>query len=318
MGLDLGPISREMRLVEDEITRSLRSTSSVLREVALYLLSAGGKRIRPAMGISAYLAIGAKEPERIIPLAAAVELIHTSTLLHDDIIDGSDTRRGRPTAHRVYGLPAAIVTGDFLFSQAFGLCSGYDPRIIGITSGACRELAEAEMLQTTPWREYTEELSLSIAKSKTGALMAAGMEVGAVVAGADPDTRARLRSYGYNVGTAFQIIDDCLDFSLGGATGKPTGSDILAGKATLPVLHALARSPERERRLLEAYLSSSAERGSLGELVSLLERSGSIEYARARARAFSSAAVSELGPMKGSPYKTILEDISQYVLERTS
>jgi geranylgeranyl pyrophosphate synthase len=318
MGLDLGPISREMRLVEDEITRSLRSTSSVLREVALYLLSAGGKRIRPAMGISAYLAIGAKEPERIIPLAAAVELIHTSTLLHDDIIDGSDTRRGRPTAHRVYGLPAAIVTGDFLFSQAFGLCSGYDPRIIGITSGACRELAEAEMLQTTPWREYTEELSLSIAKSKTGALMAAGMEVGAVVAGADPDTRARLRSYGYNVGTAFQIIDDCLDFSLGGATGKPTGSDILAGKATLPVLHALARSPERDRRLLEAYLSSSAERGSLGELVSLLERSGSIEYARARARAFASAAVSELGPMKESPYKTILEDMSQYVLERTS
>jgi len=318
MRLDLGAISRELGMVEEQIQRSVRSTSSVLRAVALYVLSAGGKRIRPAMGIAAYLAIGAKEPERIIPLAAAVEMIHTSTLLHDDIIDGSDMRRGRPSAHRVYGLPAAIVTGDFLFSQAFGLCSNFGPQVIGITSEACRELAEAEMLQTTPWREYTEELSLTIAKSKTGALMAAGMEVGGIVAGADADTRARLRSYGYNVGTAFQIIDDCLDFSLDGATGKPSGSDILGGKATLPVLHALARSSEREQKLFEAFLSSSAERGSLGELVSLLERSGSIEYARSRARAFSGAAAAELGPMKSSPYKSILEDISVYVLERTS
>lgn len=316
MGLNLQPISREMRLVEEEILRSVGSTSSVLRDVALYVLSAGGKRIRPAMGISAYLAVGATEPESIVPLAAAVEMIHTSTLLHDDIIDGSDTRRGRPSAHRVYGVPAAIVAGDFLFSQAFGLCSRYGPQVILITSEACRELAEAEMLQSTPWREYTEELSLTIARSKTGALMAAGMEVGAVVAGADPGTRARLQRYGLFVGTAFQIIDDCLDFSLGGTTGKPTGGDILNGKATLPVLHALARVPERERKLLEGFLSSSADRVSLGELVSLLERTGSFEYARARARAFCMAANEELRPMRASPYKGILEDLSQYVLDR--
>ena len=318
MGLNLEAISREMRLVEEEIARSVGSTSSVLREVALYVLSAGGKRIRPAMGISAYLAVGGKEPEKVIPLAAAVEMIHTSTLLHDDIIDGSDMRRGRPSAHRRYGLQAAIVTGDFLFSQAFGLCSRFGPEAIGITSEACRELAEAEMLQSTPWREFTEELCISIAGSKTGAFMGAGMEVGAVVVGASPDERARLKRYGYSVGTAFQIIDDCLDFSLDGTTGKPSGGDILNGKATLPVVHALAHSPERERRLLEAFLSSSADRGALGELVKLLERTGSFEYARARAAAFSSAAREELRPLRNSAYKSILEDISQYVLDRTS
>ena len=320
-----------MRLVEEEIMRSVGSTSSVLREVALYVLSAGGKRIRPAMGISACLAVGGKEPDGMIPLAAAVEMIHTSTLLHDDIIDGSDLRRGRPSAHCKYGVQAAIVTGDFLFSQAFGLCARYGPQVIGITSDACRELAEAEMLQSTPWQEYTEELSLTIAKRKTGALMAAGMEVGAVLVGADLDLRAHLRRFGYCVGTAFQIIDDCLDFSLDGTSGKPSGTDILGGKATLPVMHALAHSPEKERRLIEEFLSSerrpppfgggrssSADRGALGKLVKLLERTGSLEYARARAADFSRAAREELQPLKSSPYKSILEDIPLFVLQRTS
>jgi len=227
-------------------------------------------------------------------------------------------RRGKPSAHRVYGLQAAIVTGDFLFSQAFSLCARYNPQVIAITSEACRELAEAEMLQSTPWREYTEELSLNIAKRKTGALMAAGMDVGAVVVGADPDTRARLRMFGYCVGTAFQIIDDCLDFSLDGTSGKPSGTDILGGKATLPVVHALAHSTEKERKLIEGFLSSSADRGALGELVELLERTGSLEYARTRAADFSSAAREELRPLRSSAYKTILEDITQFVLHRTS
>jgi octaprenyl-diphosphate synthase len=318
IGLNLEPISRQMRLVEEQIMRSVGSTSSVLRDVAIYVLSAGGKRIRPAMGISAYIAIGGKEPDSMIPLAAAVEMIHTSTLLHDDIIDGSEMRRGRPTAHRKYGLQAAIVTGDFLFSQAFGLCARYGPEAIGITSEACRELAEAEMLQATPWEKITEELSINIAGSKTGSLMAAGMEVGAVMAGASPDERARLKRYGYSVGTAFQMIDDCLDFSPAGTTGKPSGVDIFNGKATLPVVHALAHSGEMERKLIEGFLSSSADRGALGELVKLLERTGSIEYARARARDFSNAAREELRPLRSSSCKSILLDISQFVLQRTS
>jgi geranylgeranyl pyrophosphate synthase len=144
------------------------------------------------------------------------------------------------------------------------------------------------------------------------------MDVNGLMAGASPDERARLKQFGYSVGTAFQIIDDCLDFSLDGTTGKPSGTDILSGKATLPVVHALAGSTERERRLLEDFLSSSSGRGSFEELVKVLERTGSLEYARARAQAFSSAAREELRPLRSSVYKSILEDITQFVLERTS
>jgi octaprenyl-diphosphate synthase len=317
-GLDLGAIALEMRQVEEEIARSVSSQSPVLREVAVYMLSSGGKRIRPAMGIAGFGAAGGKDMGKVIPLAAAVEIIHTSTLLHDDVMDRSDIRRGRPSAHRKYGIQAAIVTGDFLFSRAFSLCARYGPDVIGITSDACRELAEAEMLQATPWQQLDEELCITIAGTKTGSLMGAGMEVAAVVAGADQDTRARLRGYGHSVGTAFQIIDDCLDFSLDGSSGKPSGGDILGGKATLPVVHALAHAPERDKKKIEAFLTSSTEKGALADLVGILERTGSFDHARARAAEFSRAAAEQLSPLKDSVYKDILGDILRFVLERKS
>ncbi|MGQ9582808.1 MAG: polyprenyl synthetase family protein [Thermoplasmatota archaeon] len=345
--LDLGPISREMRLVEEEILRSLSGASPALRDVALHVISAGGKRIRPAMGLSAYLVAGGREPEVVVPLAAAVEMIHSATLIHDDIIDGSGLRRGRPSAHRAYGLQAAIVTGDLLFSRAFGLCSRYGPEAIAIASEACGELAEAEMLQATPPDLMSEELCVSIAGRKTGSLMAAGMEVAAMAAGAGDEARARLRRFGYSVGTAFQLVDDCLDFSLDGSTGKPPGADVLAGRATLPLVHALSRAPERERELLKALLSPlrgargsggggearPGERGQLppapcslsmeggrhlAELVELLERTGSLEYARARAEALCSAAREELRPFRSSVHRSTLEDITRFVVERVS
>ena len=317
-GLDLGAISLEMRQVEEQIARSVSSQSPVLRDVAVYMLTAGGKRIRPAMGIAGFLAAGGKDAGKIIPLAAAVEIIHTSTLLHDDVMDASDLRRGRPSAHRKYGIQAAIVTGDFLFSRAFALCSRFGPEVIGITSDACRELAEAEMLQAAPWQQITEEQCETIAGTKTGSLMGAGMEVAAVMAEAGPEDRARLRKFGRSVGTAFQIIDDCLDFCLDGSSGKPSGGDVLAGKATLPVVHALARAPEGDRRTIEAFLTSKADRSALAQLVGILERAGSLDHARARAAEFSRAAREQLGPLKGSAYKDILVDITRFVLERTS
>jgi geranylgeranyl pyrophosphate synthase len=317
-GLNLQPIAAEMRLVEEMMTRSVASDSAVLQEVSMYVLSAGGKRLRPAMGIAAYYVAGGKEAGAIIPMAAAVEMIHTATLIHDDIMDGSDTRRGRPAAHRKFGLKAALVAGDFLFSQAFGLCSRYGPEVIAVTAQACRELAEAEMLQATPWRELTEELCIAINGRKTGTLMGAGMEAGALAVGASLVERERLRRFGHAIGTAFQIIDDCLDFSLDGETGKPSGGDILGGKATLPVVHALSRAPLKDRRRLETFLSGSAKGASIRGMVKILERTGSFEYARARAAAFSAEAREELVPVKASPYKALLEDITRYVLDRTS
>ncbi|MBM4249485.1 MAG: polyprenyl synthetase family protein [Euryarchaeota archaeon] len=317
-GLDLRAISGEMRQVEDLMMQSIGSGGSPLREVSLHVLSAGGKRIRPAMGIAAYFVAGGDDPSRVIPMAAAVEMIHTATLLHDDIMDQSDLRRGRPAAHRKFGVKAALVTGDFLFSQAFGLCSGYGPEVIGVTAAACRELAGAEMLQATPWRELTEELCIQIDGRKTGALMGAGMEAGALVVGARPGERESLRRFGHSVGTAFQIIDDCLDFSLDGSTGKPTGGDILGGKATLPVVHALSRASDADRRLLEDFLCYPAGSDRLREVVGALARTGSLDYARGRAAAFSAAARKELRPLKGSPHRTLLEDITYYVLDRTS
>jgi octaprenyl-diphosphate synthase len=317
-GLDISPIAGEMRLVEELMMQSVGSDSTMLRDVSVHVLSAGGKRLRPAMGIAAYFVAGGKEPATIIPMAAAVEMIHTATLIHDDIMDGSDVRRGRPAAHRKFGLKAALVTGDFLFSQAFGLCSRYGPEVIGVTAAACRELAEAEMLQATPWQELTEELCIRINGRKTGTLMGAGMEAGALAVGADRDERERLRRFGHSVGTAFQIIDDCLDFSLDGKTGKPSGGDILGGKATLPVVHALSRARPGDRKLLEAFLSGSARGAPLRDIVKILERTGSFEHARARAAAFCAEAREELRPVKASPYKKLLEDITQYVLYRTS
>ncbi|MEM4728735.1 MAG: polyprenyl synthetase family protein [Thermoplasmata archaeon] len=317
-GLDLGPISREMALVERELAGAVATADPALREVALHVISAGGKRIRPAMGVAGYLVAGGTRPREVIPLAAAVEMIHTATLLHDDVIDGSAVRRGRPAAHLRYGVQAAIVTGDFLFSAAFGICARYGREIIRIASEACRELAGAEMAQSIPLREMSEELCMDIAARKTGSLMGAGMETAAVLAGAPAGRRERLRRYGRLVGTAFQIIDDCLDFRLDGSTGKVPCADVLSGRATLPLVHAFGRSSGRERRDLESLLSPPADRKKLERLVGLLGRSGSIDYARARAEELCRTAREELRPLRSSPCRRILEDITHFVVERTS
>jgi octaprenyl-diphosphate synthase len=240
---------RDMAGVDALILEHMESGVPVIPALAEHLISAGGKRIRPLMTVSAARAAGARD-ENFRKLAAAVEFIHTATLLHDDVVDSSELRRGKVAAHLIWGAPSSVLVGDFLFARAFELMvSAGSMRALEILARAARVISEGEVLQLTRAHEITlsEETYLEIISAKTAELFAAAAEAGAVSAGAGEATIRAFRLYGMNVGIAFQLVDDALDYAgAAGALGKNPGDDFREGKLTLPLLLAVARTGPRE------------------------------------------------------------------------
>ncbi len=240
---------RDMAGVDALILEHMDSSVPVIPALAEHLISAGGKRLRPLMAVSAARAAGARDDE-FRKLAAAVEFIHTATLLHDDVVDSSALRRGKVAAHLIWGAPSSVLVGDFLFARAFELMvSAGSMRALEILARAARVISEGEVLQLTRAHEITltEEMYLEIISAKTAELFAAAAEAGAVSAGAGEHTIRAFRTFGMNVGIAFQLVDDALDYSgAAGALGKNPGDDFREGKATLPLLYAIARTGAAE------------------------------------------------------------------------
>ncbi len=240
---------RDMAGVDALILRHMESSVPVIPALAEHLIAAGGKRLRPLMTVAAARAAGARDVE-FRKLAAAVEFIHTATLLHDDVVDSSSLRRGKVAAHLIWGAPSSVLVGDFLFARAFELMVGAGSmRALDILARASRVISEGEVLQLTRAHEITlsEETYLEIISAKTAELFAAAAEAGAVSAGVDERWVRAFRSYGLNVGLAFQLVDDALDYSgTVGALGKNPGDDFREGKATLPLLLAVARTGQGE------------------------------------------------------------------------
>lgn len=306
-------------MVGDLLRESVASQESLLTEIAEYVIGAGGKRIRPTVTLLSFHAVGGTNVERVVQIAAALELIHTATLLHDDINDGGALRRGKLAAYQKYGVPHAIVAGDFLFTQAFAVGGKFEDPIVDITAEACRHLAEGEIRQQSRARDLslTEEEYIDIIRRKTAWPISAGARVGALLGGGSKEEVAILGAYGTSLGIAFQIVDDILDV-VGDeeVIGKPTGTDLREGNVTLLAIGALQNGAKDAEELARLYRKADKTPDEVRRGLVILRRSGGVEAARERARAFGEEAKAAVGPLPPGPRKLELLKLVDLVLER--
>lgn len=318
----LFPIREELERAEADFRRRLRSNVPLVTEIAEHLVLSGGKRIRPAILILSAKLCGYKG-EAYIPLAGAIEFIHTATLLHDDVIDKAEVRRGNPTANILWGNEASVLVGDFLFSRSFSMMVEVgDLRVLKVMADAATRLAEGETMELMKTADLTttEEENLQLIVQKTASLMEAAARIGAILAGAPREKEEALADYGLRVGIAFQLVDDCLDYiGQEKALGKRVGSDLREGKVTLPLIHTLRVCSPGERKFIEeVVLSSAPEEGAIGKVVELVKAKGGIAYTLQRAGEEVERAKENLEAFPPSPEREALMRLADYVLQRSS
>ncbi len=315
-------VSRDLDSVERRIREAVASEEPLLTEIAEYVIAAGGKRIRPTVTLLAFKAVGGKEIERAVDIAACIELIHSASLIHDDINDQGEYRRGRLTAFRKYGTQEALVTGDFLFVQAFGIGGKFEDEIVEMTARACASLAEGEIRQKRHLGdvEMTREQYLDIITRKTAAPISTGARAGALVGGGTLDQIEALGAYGLNLGIAFQIVDDILDVvGEDDILGKRAGTDIKEGNVTILAIRALADGKAIDRsELLRILRKKNREWGEVHTALRMIKETGAVEKAREDARAFGDLALRSLDELPDSEARRHLRDLVEFVLARTS
>lgn len=302
------------------IVARMDSPVALIPQLAAHIVAAGGKRLRPLLTLAAARLCG-YAGHRHVNLAACVEFIHTATLLHDDVVDESQLRRGLASANAVFGNKASVLVGDFLFARAFQLMvDDGSLRVLGILSHAAATIAEGEVLQLVTQNDLStpEERYLEVIKGKTAALFAAACQVGAVVAERpDPEEQA-LAEYGLNLGIAFQLVDDALDYAADQATlGKTVGDDFREGKITLPVLVAYQAGTEEERVFWRRTIETSEQvEADLEEALRLMARRDAISATLARAARFAAAAKGALAVFPDSAWRAALSDVADYTVSR--
>jgi octaprenyl-diphosphate synthase len=310
----------DLKQVNQLILERMRSPVALIPQLAGHIIAAGGKRLRPMLTLATSRLCGYRG-DRHIALAGAVEFIHTATLLHDDVVDDSELRRGLATANAVWGNKASVLVGDFLFSRAFELMveDGSLP-VLAILSKASAVIAEGEVLQLVTSNDVStgEAAYLEVINAKTAQLFAAASRIGAVVADRSADEEAALEAFGRNLGIAFQLIDDMLDYSaLQAELGKTVGDDFRDGKLTLPVVLAIQRGDEREREFWRRTLEDSDQRdGDLAHAIELMRRHGTLAATLERAREYGAAARRALATFRDGPERQALEDVIEFCLER--
>ncbi|MEM3086090.1 MAG: polyprenyl synthetase family protein [Halobacteria archaeon] len=303
--------------VEGELLRRVRSGDPHLEKMARYTLQAGGKRLRPALALLAYRAVGGDDVDSLLPLAAAYELVHSATLIHDDINDGAPVRRGRPTLAQEFGPASAIVAGDYLFVKGYEVCGRYGEEIIRVTAEACTALAEGQILELRNVRnlDMGERTYHRIIARKTAAPLAAGARAGAILGGGTPRQVEGLAAYGHHLGMAFQITDDLLDVAGDpDALGKPVGQDLAHGVLTLPILYGLRHGSAGDRRLIRKALAGPPTPAAQQAGLAAVRRSGGVEHSRLAARRHARAAIEVLPP--GLRYREHLEKMVDSIVTR--
>jgi octaprenyl-diphosphate synthase len=316
----LALVESDLKQVNALIVRHVDSPVPLIPQLASHIVSAGGKRLRPILTLAAAKLCG-YTGERHLLLAATVEFIHTATLLHDDVVDSSDLRRGLATANAVWGNKPSVLVGDFLFSRAFQLMvSDGSLDVLRVLSEASAVIAEGEVLQliTANDIETDESAYLRVIASKTAALFAAAAEVGAMVGERPVEEIDALRRYGHNLGMAFQLIDDVLDYSAREAEmGKSVGDDFRDGKMTLPIVLALRSSTDIEREFWRRTLEDQEQRdGDLEHAIALLHRHGTLAATRERAEGFGRAARDALSIFPDSPARHALLEVVRFCMQR--
>lgn len=314
-------IANELTQVELEFERQARSNVQVIDFLGEYLRASGGKRVRPALTILSNYAVGGDGSRyNSIRMATVMEFLHTATLVHDDIIDNADLRRKRPTVNALYGNETAVLMGDWLYMSAFetSLAERSLP-VLDILTSVTRKMTEGEILQLTLLgnADVSEAQYFDVLKRKTAYLFSASCEIGAILGGASEKQQNALRDYGLYLGTAFQLIDDLLDFtSTEEALGKAAGADLLGGKVTLPLIYLRDREPHA-REMVQTVLREG-KYGSVKpqDLLEAMLRSGALEQARSRANEYAEDACAALEILPESEYSESLKSLPTYILDR--
>jgi len=310
-------IKDELQMVEQEIHRSIRSEQPVLTEICDYVITSGGKRMRPGVTILSYLANGGKEVGEAIKIAAAFEMIHSATLIHDDINDRSEMRRGRLSAYKKFGLQQALVSGDFLFVKAFAIGGFFNEEIVSLVAEACTAIAESEIVQFEKEGEIAPlDVYLDIIEGKTAKPIMAGARIGAYLANAGPDRIHAMGEYGLNIGMAFQIVDDILDIvGTERSLGKPRMVDFDEGKATLPLIHAM-EDRQVGPRLSQLFHKKVKTEKDVEEALALISRTKAVELSMIRAKEYADIALTALEGVPDSIYKQGLRKLAETVVDR--
>ncbi len=308
----------DMAAVDRLITDCLASDVALVSQVSEYIVMSGGKRLRPMIVLLAARAFG-YEGRMHFRAAAIIEFIHTATLLHDDVVDSSARRRGQDSANTVFGNQASVLVGDFLYSRAFQMMVDIDSmRVMQILADATNTIAAGEVMQLMNVHDpgVTEDEYRQVIYRKTARLFEAGAQIAAVLAERDPADEAAMMAYGQHLGTAFQLVDDALDFNASAAElGKNLGDDLAEGKPTLPLIYALRKGSAAERAMIrDAIIEGGLAR--LGDIQSVIESTGALQYTAARAQEAADLALDALADIPESAYKQALSAIAEFAVRR--
>jgi octaprenyl-diphosphate synthase len=315
-------VQADMQRVNDCILAMAGSNAQMIPDIAHHLIDSGGKRLRPMLTLACARACG-YQGDHHISLAAAVEFMHTATLLHDDVVDESELRRGKPAARMLWGNQASVLVGDYLLGQAFRIMVGTGSLdALAVLSNAAAVIAEGEVMQLAAAKSLrtNEEQYLKVIHAKTAALFSAATEIGPIIADSDAATRDALAVYGNELGIVFQLVDDALDYGGSSMTlGKNVGDDFREGKVTLPIILALQQGSDADR----AFWSKTIEKGEIadGDLehaIALLSGAGAIAATVARARQFGAKAKAALAVLPAGAYRAALEEVVDYCISRVS
>lgn len=313
-----GLVAADMEAVNRLIRDRLSSDVVLINQISEHIIAAGGKRLRPMLVLLAARALGYTGNDHL-QMAAIIEFIHTSTLLHDDVVDESDLRRGRKTANALWGNAASVLVGDFLYSRSFQLMVELDRMpVMRILANTTNAIAEGEVLQLLHVHnpDTDEAAYLRVIERKTAVLFAAATRLGALLAGAGEDEQEAMEQFGMALGYAFQIADDVLDYTADAATlGKNLGDDLAEGKATLPLIHALTRVDAGLRARMAAAIEQG-DTGALPDIVAAIRTSGSLDYSQQIARRYANQAICALDSLPETPQLAALRGLATYAVER--
>jgi len=312
-------VADDMTAVNSLITQRLQSEVALVNQISGYIINSGGKRLRPVLVLLSARAFG-YEGDQHFNLAAIVEFIHTATLLHDDVVDASDRRRGQETANALWGNEAAVLVGDFLYSRAFQMMvDAQRMRVMEILAHATNVIAEGEVLQLLNCNDpdTTEQRYLDVIHCKTAKLFEAAAQLGAVLYDAAPEQEQAMAKYGMHLGTAFQLVDDVLDYSASSdEMGKNVGDDLAEGKPTLPLIRAM-RQGSREQSALIRHAIESGGRNNIDEVLTAIESTDAIAYTARKAREEADLAIQQLQFIPSSNYADALKTLADFSVSRT-
>ena len=311
--------AQDMAAVNATILEQLNSDVTLINQLGYYIISGGGKRIRPMIAVLAARALH-YQGDKHITVAALIEFIHTATLLHDDVVDESDMRRGKATANAAFGNAASVLVGDFIYTRAFQMMTSLESlRVLALMSEAVNVIAEGEVLQLMNVNDpdITEESYMRVIYSKTARLFEAAAQSSAILSDASEAEEKALQDYGRYLGTAFQLIDDLLDYSADGSTlGKNTGDDLNEGKPTLPLLHAMHNSEGAQNTMIRGAIEQGNGRHLLEPVLQAMQQCGSLEYTRQRAEEEADKAIAALQVLPESAHRAALEGLAHLAVQR--